>query len=147
MLKNVDEYTVEILLTLALVSGGYALASVIHTSGPIAIVVAGLMIGNHGRMYAMSETTREHLDNFWELIDEILNAVLFVWIGLEVLVLSFTWDHLWAGLLAIPLILISRLIAVSSFVGLLTFRRRFTLSDGEMTAYLDEHLDDRSTGS
>ena len=126
ILKNVDEYTVEILITLALVSGGYALASAIHTSGPIAIVVAGLMIGNHGRMYAMSDVTREHLGNFWELIDEILNAVLFVWIGLEVLVLSFTWDHFWAGLLAIPLILLSRFIAVSSFVGLLTFRRRFT---------------------
>ncbi|MCP4705363.1 MAG: sodium:proton antiporter, partial [candidate division Zixibacteria bacterium] len=69
MLKNVDDHSVEILLTLALVSGGYALATYLHTSGPIAIVVAGLLIGNYGRRLAMSEKTRKHLDDFWELID------------------------------------------------------------------------------
>ena len=90
MLKSVDNYQVEVLLTLALVMGGYALASALHTSGPIAIVVAGLFIGNQGRRLAMSDTTREHLDTFWELIDEILNAVLFVLIGLEMLVLTLS---------------------------------------------------------
>ncbi len=126
LLKNVDDYSVEILITLALVCGGYALAATIHTSGPIAIVVAGLLIGNHGRMYAMSDVTRDNLDTFWELIDETLNAVLFVWIGLEILVLTFTWDHLWAGLVAVPLSLLARFLAVSSFVGLLRFRRKFS---------------------
>jgi len=126
LLKGVDAYSVEVLITLALVSGGYALASAIHTSGPISIVVAGLLIGNHGRMYAMSDVTRHHLDMFWELIDEILNAVLFVWIGLEILVLAFSWDYVWAGLVAIPISLLARFVSVSAFVGLLKFRRKFS---------------------
>jgi CPA1 family monovalent cation:H+ antiporter len=126
LIKDVDDYSVEILITLALVSGGYALAMAVHTSGPIAIVVAGLMIGNHGRMYAMSDVTRDNLDTFWELIDEILNAVLFAWIGLEILILAFSWDYLLAGLIAIPLSLAARFISVSSFVGLLKFRRKFS---------------------
>ena len=75
MLRSVNNYQVEILLTLALVMGGYAFATAIHVSGPIAMVVAGLLIGNHGRVLAMSTSTRDHLDSFWELVDEILNAV------------------------------------------------------------------------
>jgi len=126
MLKQVDNYQVEILLTLALVMGGYALASAIHVSGPIAVVVAGLLIGNHGRMFAMSEHSREHLDTFWELIDEILNAVLFVLIGLEVLVLPFTSDVLIAGLALIPLTLAARFTSVGLTITLLRFRREFT---------------------
>lgn len=126
MLKQVDNYQVEVLLTLALVMGGYALASAIHVSGPIAVVVAGLLIGNHGRMFAMSEHSREHLDTFWELIDEILNAVLFVLIGLEVLVLPFTSDVLIAGLALIPLILAARFTSVGLTITLLRFRREFT---------------------
>ena len=78
MLRSVDNYAVEVLVTLALVMGGYALAKQLHVSGPIAMVVAGLLIGNHGRLFAMSEQTRLQLDTFWELVDEILNAVLFV---------------------------------------------------------------------
>ena len=112
MLKRVDNYQVEILLTLALVTGGYALAEALHFSAPIAVVVAGLMIGNHGRMLAMSENTREHLDTFWELIDEILNAVLFVLIGLEILVITFDLQLLVAGGLAIVIVLIARFISV-----------------------------------
>ncbi len=112
MLRSVDTYQVEVLLTLALVAGGYGLAGALHLSGPIAIVVAGLLIGNHGRRLAMSEKTRHHLDIFWELIDEVLNAVLFVLIGLEVLVLVLTKAYLLAGLLLIPLVLLARFIAV-----------------------------------
>ena len=103
LLKAVDDYQVEILLSLALVAGGSALADALHLSGPIAMVVAGLLIGNHGRSFAMSETT-EHLDQFWELVDEMLNAVLFVAIGIEVLVLTFTWRYLAAGLLAMAVV-------------------------------------------
>jgi len=126
MLKSVDSYQVEVLLTLALVMGGYALATALHTSGPIAIVVAGLFIGNQGRSFAMSDTTREHLDTFWELVDEILNAVLFVLLGLEILVLSFRGETLVAGLLAIPVVLLARWASVGLPVLAMRRARRFT---------------------
>ena len=125
LLKAVDQYQVEVLLTLALVAGGYALASAMHTSGPIAIVCAGVLIGNHGRRFAMSDTTREHLDTFWELVDEILNALLFVLIGLEVLVLTFTYDLLFAGLLAIPAILFARWVSVGAPVLVMSRWQKF----------------------
>ena len=126
MLRSVDQYQVEILTTLALAMGGYALAGAIHVSGPIAIVVAGLMIGNHGRRFAMSDTTREHLDTFWELVDEILNAVLFVMIGLEVLVLAFVPSHLLVGILTIPIVLLARFISVGIPVSVLRYFREFS---------------------
>ena len=126
MLARVDNYSVEILITLAVVMGGYALAVAIHTSGPIAMVVAGLVIGNHGRRLAMSERTREHLDLFWELVDEILNTVLFVLIGLELLILEFTGKALAAGLLAIPLVLVARFVCVGAPIKLMELRQSFT---------------------
>jgi Na+:H+ antiporter len=126
MLRSVDNYQVELLLTLALVMGGYALASALHTSGPIAIVVAGLFVGNHGRRFGMSDSTREHLDTFWELVDEGLNALLFVLIGLEVLVLAFSRPLLLAGLLAIPAILAARWISVGIPMAVLRPFQRFT---------------------
>jgi len=126
MLRSIDDYQVEILLTLALVTGGYALATKLHFSGPLAMVAAGLLIGNHGRRFAMSDGTREHLDSFWKLVDEMLNAVLFVMIGLEVLVLSFDARRLTAGLLAIPLVLAVRFAAVGLGVQLLRRRRPFS---------------------
>src|SRR5208337_777976 len=104
MLKSVDNYQVEILLSLALVWGGSALADALHMSAPIAMVVAGLLIGNQGRSFAMSKMTTEHLDLFWELVDEGLNAVLFVAIGMELLVLTFTASYLAAGGLAVWLL-------------------------------------------
>lgn len=128
LLKSIDQYQVEVIITLALVTGGYALANALHLSGPIAIVVAGLVIGNHGRKFAMSEKTREHLDVFWELLDEILNAVLFVLIGLEVLVLTFTQEYLLASLALIPLILLCRLVAIGLPMTML--RRVRTFSPG-----------------
>jgi len=125
MLASIDNYQVEILLTLALVMGGYELASLLHVSGPIMMVVAGLLIGNHGRSFAMSEHTRENLDNFWELCDEFLNAVLFLLVGLEIFVLSMDLLAYEAGLLMIPLLLAVRFISVSIPVKLLGFRRTF----------------------
>jgi len=122
LLKSVDNYHVEILLTLALVTGGYALAAALHLSGPIAIVVAGLLIGNQGRRYAMSETTRHNLDTFWELIDEILNAVLFLFIGMEVLLLVFTVKLLLAGLIAVPMLLLARWASVALPVNLMRLK-------------------------
>lgn len=126
MLKQVDNYQVEVLLTLALATGGYALAESLHVSAPITIVVAGLFIGNHGRLFAMSQKTRLHLDTFWELVDEILNAILFVLIGLEVLVITFTKNTFMAGLLAIPIVLFSRFISVNIPVFILKPFRDFS---------------------
>jgi CPA1 family monovalent cation:H+ antiporter len=126
MLKQVDNHQVEILITLGLVTGGYALADALHLSAPIAIVVAGLLIGNHGRTFAMSENTRENLDTFWELADEVLNAVLFLLIGLEVMVLSFSWMSLALALLAIVIVLSARLVSVSVPILLLKRHRTFS---------------------
>ena len=126
MLRQVDDYSVEVLITLALTTGGYALAEALHLSAPIAIVVAGLLIGNHGRSFAMSARTRGHLDTFWELVDEVLNAVLFVLIGMEVLVLAFRQEYLLAGLLAIPIALLARLVSVGVPVGLMRRYRSFS---------------------
>lgn len=126
MLRGVDNYQVEVLLTLGLVMGGYSLARALHLSAPIAIVVAGLLIGNHGRMLGMSEKTREHLDNFWELLDEMLNAVLFVLIGLEILIIPFNSYLLWVALGMIPIVLAARFISVSIPVMLFRFRRSFS---------------------
>jgi CPA1 family monovalent cation:H+ antiporter len=123
MLKRVNNYQVEVIITLALVMGGYALADRIHTSGPIAMVVAGLLIGNHGRTYAMSDNTRERLDDFWELMDEIMNALLFMLMGLEMLILPFTTALLIAGLAAIVIALFARWSSVAGAVLLMrTFR-------------------------
>ncbi|MCK4742988.1 MAG: sodium:proton antiporter [Sulfuriflexus sp.] len=126
MLRRVDNYQVEVLITLALVMGGYSLASSLHLSGPIVMVVGGLLIGNHGRRLAMSEKTREHLDTFWELIDEILNAVLFVLIGLEVLILTSDINSWMAALVMIPLVLLARFVCVAIPVSLMKLRRSFS---------------------
>jgi CPA1 family monovalent cation:H+ antiporter len=112
LLKSVNNYQVEVLLTLAAVIGGYALASRFHVSGPLAMVVAGLIIGNHGRALAMSDTTRRYLDMFWELLDEILNAMLFVLIGMEVLLVAFPVRDLIAAGVALGVTLLARLLTV-----------------------------------
>jgi len=125
LLNNIDNYSVEILITLALVTGGYALALALHTSGPLAMVVAGLFIGNRGRLFAMSDKTREHLDTFWEMTDEILNAVLFVLIGLEMLILDFSARQFVPALLVIPIVLLGRLISVGTPISLFRLRRNF----------------------
>jgi CPA1 family monovalent cation:H+ antiporter len=117
MLKRVDNYQVEVLLTLALAMGLYASADALHLSAPIAVVVAGLFVGNQGRAFAMTEKTREHVDTFWELVDEILNVVLFLLIGLELLVLPIERGWLVAGVLAIPIVLSARWLSVAGIVG------------------------------
>jgi CPA1 family monovalent cation:H+ antiporter len=125
-MRSIDEHNVEILLTLALVSGSYAIANALHVSGPIAVVVAGLLIGNHGARYAMSERTREHLLNFWTLIDEILNSLLFLVIGFEVLAVSGKPVFVAAAIACIPLALGARLLAVSLPLAVLRPWREFT---------------------
>ncbi|PHR59311.1 MAG: sodium:proton antiporter [Robiginitomaculum sp.] len=110
----IDEHAIEILITLGIVAGTYALAQRLHLSGPIAVVVAGLLIGNKGAEFAMSEKTRTYLFGFWEMIDEILNSVLFLLIGLEILILSSSMNASFAVivLLSIPLVLGARFISV-----------------------------------
>jgi CPA1 family monovalent cation:H+ antiporter len=124
-LLTVDDYKVEVLLTLALTAGGYSLAEAIHVSAPITMVVAGLVIGNHGRLFGMSHKTRHNLDMFWELLDEILNAVLFMLMGLELLVITITRQHMILGLVAIAAMLIGRYISVAIPVYLMHFRYQF----------------------
>lgn len=128
MLKNIDSYQEEVLITLAAVIGGYALAAKLHISGPLAMVVVGLIIGNHGRALAMSEKTRAHIDMFWELIDEILNAVLFVLIGLEIVVIAFSKGLVVGGIIAILITLAARLITAGMAISLL--RPMFRLPRG-----------------
>jgi len=122
LLKSIDDYQVEVLVTLAAVTGGYALATHLHVSGPLAMVVTGLVIGNHGRELAMSDTTRQHLDVFWDLVDSILNAVIFVLIGMEVLLVDLSAPLLAAGAVAIVVTLAARLVSVGAPVSVLGAR-------------------------
>lgn len=123
MLKSIDEYQVEVLLTLALVIGGYTLATHLQLSGPITMVIAGLIIGNHGRAMAMSDKTRRNLDTFWTLIDESLNAVLFVLIGLELILRPFDWLYLFIALCLMLTILAVRFMTVAPPLLLVRFWR------------------------
>jgi CPA1 family monovalent cation:H+ antiporter len=128
MLTRVDNYQVEVLITLALASGAYAMAEHFHISAPITVVIAGLLIGNQGRNGAMTPATVERLDDFWELVDEGLNAVLFVLIGLEVLVLTLNAQYILAGLLSIPLVIGAR--ALSTGLPIAAMRRFRSMSPG-----------------
>jgi CPA1 family monovalent cation:H+ antiporter len=111
-MRSIDDHPLELLITLALVMFLYALSFWIHVSGPIAVVVAGLFIGNTGRQFAMSDRTREHVDAFWSMIDEILNAVLFLLLGLELFAVT-NWSHVWLpALLSVPICLVARFVSV-----------------------------------
>ena len=125
LIRTIDDYKVEAMITLALVTGGYALAQWLDVSGPLCMVVAGLLVGNIGRNTAMSATTRRHLDSFWELIDEILNAVLFFVIGLEIMIVPLSPVTFLLGILAIATVLAGRLISVFIPITLLRFTRNF----------------------
>jgi len=120
VMKRIDDYPLEILLSLGLAFGGYELAVALHVSGPIMAVVAGLFIGNTGVKYGMSEETRQHLNVFWTLIDEMLNAVLFLLIGVEIFAITFNWDTMTTGLAAIGLALVGRLVAVAVPIAVLS---------------------------
>lgn len=112
LIKTIDAYQIEILMTLSLAIGSYALAEFFHVSAPIATVTAGLVIGNTGRNFAMSEKTREHLDNFWELLDDIFNSVLFVLIGIQLVLIKFNYSLIKLCVAAIVTVLIGRYISI-----------------------------------
>lgn len=128
LMRSIDQYQVEVMLSLALVLGGYALSSALHVSGPIAMVVAGLIIGNMARAGAMSDNTRRYLDGFWELVDEILNAVLFVLIGLELVLMPISLTAIGVALTLVAVILLSRLVIIG--VPLRILRRWYTFRKG-----------------
>ncbi len=123
-LRSAMEPTLDIMITLAVVMGGYALAGALHLSGPLAMVAAGLVMSAALSKNKLGAVEQEHVDVFWESIDEILNAILFVMMGLVLLNIAeeFRWDYLWAGLLAIPVVLLSRVISVGFSVGLTKLR-------------------------
>ncbi len=113
LMKSIDDYDIEVIITLATVMVGTLIAQKFHLSAPLAMVAAGLVVGNDTvRNSAMSETTETYVDKFWELLDILLNTLLFVLIGMEMLVLSFKTEYVIAGLLAIPLVLICRYLSL-----------------------------------
>jgi len=124
-MRWIDDYAIEVLISIALVMGTYALAHHLRVSGPIAVVVAGLLIGERGPAYAMSDLTQRYLFGFWTLTDEILNSMLFLLIGLEVLVISFRPEFGVLAAVAVPLTLIARTIAVALPVSLMSIRYKF----------------------
>lgn len=124
-MKSIDEYAIEVLISLAVVMGGYSLAMALHISGPVAMAVAGLIIGNAGVACSMSDLTRDYLLKFWELIDEILNAVLFLLIGLEVIAVVGQPSLLVLGVAAIPLVVAARAISVG--IPLAVLKRKLAL--------------------
>jgi CPA1 family monovalent cation:H+ antiporter len=113
-LKSIDYHPLELLITFALVMFVYGLAFACDASGPIAVVVAGIIIGNPGKKWAMSENTRRYLEAFWDMVDEILNAILFLLLGLQSLAISWRGGMLLAGLLLVPLVLLARLVSVAA---------------------------------
>lgn len=128
MLKSINSYQEEVLITVAAVIGGYTLANHLHVSGPLAMVTVGLIIGNHGRALAMSDQTRQHVDMFWELIDSFLNSALFVLIGLEAVLIPFSKSLLLPAVIAIVVTLAARLLSVGAPVWML--RATFGLPQG-----------------
>ncbi len=126
LMRSIDDYKVEVLISIALVMGSYSLAWIWHLSGPLAVVIAGLLIGNQGRTLAMSELTVDYLEKFWEMIDEILNAVLFLLIGLEVLAVAFNLTSFLTGLAVVGIVLLARLISVAVPISVLRLRKEFS---------------------
>jgi CPA1 family monovalent cation:H+ antiporter len=112
-MRGIDEYNIELTISLALVTGTYALAEILHVSGPVAVVINGLIIGSIGVQYAVSDTTRQYLENFWSLADEILNSLLFLVVGLQFAVIPLQWSYVTAALLAIPVALVARAVSVA----------------------------------
>ena len=124
-IRSVDKHEVEVFITLATVMGGYMIAQKMHVSGPLSMVVAGLIIGNKARGNAVSAITREYLDKFWELIDEILNAILFLLIGFEMLIVKLNLPLLAIGLVTILIVLFARWVSVAIPISILRTKIKF----------------------
>lgn len=122
MLKSINNYVVEVMITLATVMGGYALAEQLHVSGPLAMVMAGLITGNKSLDHGVSDITKDYLNKFWEMIDEVMNAILFLLIGFEMLIVPFNFTLLWMGCIAIVIVLFARFISV--WLPIMVLKRR-----------------------
>lgn len=125
-MRKIDDYKVSVLITLSVVMGGYLIAHSIHISGPLTMVAAGLVIGNYGKKTAMSATTKDYLNKFWELVDDIMNAILFLFIGFELLIIKKITDYWQIGLVSILLVLTARFFSIWIPVKLIPFRRKFS---------------------
>lgn len=135
LMKTIDHYETEVMITLALVMGGYLLASYLHFSGPLAIVVAGLFIGNKSPKIAWSETTHGYVDKFWELVDVFLNAILFVLIGFELLIVSVNTVYIVFGLIVIPISLMARYVSLAGPIALFKKRLNFSPKTGVLMTW------------
>lgn len=124
-LRSIDNYVVEVMITLAIVMGGYSLAEDLGISGPLAMVMAGLITGNKSLGSGVSDTSRDYLYKFWEMMDELMNAILFLLIGFEMLIVAFNLTLLWLGLIAIVIVLFARLISVSLPIFVLRNKKTF----------------------
>lgn len=125
-MRKIDDYKVSVLITLSVVMGGYLLAHSIHISGPLTMVAAGIVIGNYGKRTAMSAVTKDYLNKFWELIDEILNAILFLFIGFELLIIRNITDYWLIGLCGILIVLFSRFLSIYIPVKVIPFKNKFS---------------------
>ena len=112
LMKKIDDYKVSVLITLSIVMGGFLIAKELHVSSPLAMVIAGLIIGNYGKAVAMSKETQDYLGKFWELIDEIMNAILFLFIGFELLLIDDLLDQILLGVASIFIVLFSRFLSI-----------------------------------
>lgn len=125
-IRKIDDYKVTVLITLSVVMGGYLIAHSMHISGPLTMVAAGIVIGNYGQRTAMSATTKDYLNKFWELIDEILNAILFLFIGFELLIIKNITIYWQIGLISIAIVLFARFISIYIPVLLIPFKNKFS---------------------
>ncbi|MGO4877928.1 cation:proton antiporter [Pedobacter psychrotolerans] len=125
-MRKIDDYKVSVLITLSVVMGGYLIAHSIHISGPLTMVAAGIVIGNYGKRTAMSAVTKDYLNKFWELIDEILNAILFLFIGFELLIIHNITNYWLIGLCCIIIVLFSRFLSIYIPVVLIPFKNKFS---------------------
>ncbi|MGV0935774.1 cation:proton antiporter [Empedobacter falsenii] len=129
-MKKIDDYKVSALITLSIVMGGFLIAKELHVSSPLAMVIAGLIIGNYGKRFAMSKTTQDYLNKFWELIDEIMNAILFLFIGFELLLIDDLMDQILLGIVTIFIVLLSRMLSI--VIPARTILRKNTFSKGSL---------------
>lgn len=124
-LRSIDNYIVEVLITLAIVMGGYLLADYLHISGPLAMVVAGIITGNKSMEEGMDDVTRDYIDKFWEMMDEVLNAILFLLIGFEMLIIQFNSILFWLGCITILIVLLARFVSIAIPISLLRYKKTF----------------------
>ncbi|MBY0066447.1 cation:proton antiporter [Empedobacter falsenii] len=129
-MKKIDDYKVSALITLSIVMGGFLIAKELHISSPLAMVIAGLIIGNYGKKFAMSKTTQDYLNKFWELIDEVMNAILFLFIGFELLLIEDLMDQILLGIATIFIVLLSRTLSI--VIPARTILRKNTFSKGSL---------------